>query len=45
MARASRTMNERGSVLTDAGERDAFYALPLNREIQEAYLGERWPTG
>jgi hypothetical protein len=36
-------MNERGSVLTDPGERDAFFALPLNREIEDAYLGERWP--
>jgi len=42
---AYRTMNERGSVLTDTGERDAFFALPLNREIQEAYLSERWPSG
>jgi tetratricopeptide (TPR) repeat protein len=43
LATAYRIMLERGSVLTDADERNEFFALPLNREIEDAHVGRRWP--
>jgi DNA-binding SARP family transcriptional activator len=40
---AHRIMNERASVLSDPAERTAFFALPLNREIDDASAGRGWP--
>jgi tetratricopeptide (TPR) repeat protein len=36
-------MHERATPLTDQGEREAFFALPLNREIEDAFTGKGWP--
>jgi tetratricopeptide (TPR) repeat protein len=36
-------MNERAEALADQGERGAFFELPLNREIEDAYNGKDWP--
>ena len=40
---AHQLMHERGGVLTDAAEREEFFTLPLNREIEQAHSENRWP--
>jgi tetratricopeptide (TPR) repeat protein len=44
LASAHTIMHERAGALSDPGERDAFFALPLNREIEEAATGQGWPS-
>jgi hypothetical protein len=35
-------MHERAAALTDAADRNAFFALPLNREIETAFARKGW---
>jgi len=37
-------LHERAAALSDAGERDAFFALPLNSEIEDAFARKLWPA-
>jgi hypothetical protein len=37
-------LHARAAVLSDDGEREAFFDLPLNREIEDAFSRQRWPS-
>jgi hypothetical protein len=36
-------MRERAVPLTDQCDREAFFAVPLNREIERAFNENEWP--